>query len=64
MKLSIEKTHQIMAQRKMSQNDIANSLDVSAAAVSGYFKNADKVRSKTIGRLADALQVGVEEIIE
>lgn len=64
MILSKEKTKLVMAQRKMSQSDIANLLDVSAAAISGYFKNADKVRSKTIGRLADALQVEVEEIID
>ena len=64
MVLSKEKIKLVMAQRQMSQNDIANLLDVSAAAVSGYFKNADKVRSKTIGRLADVLQVEVEEIID
>lgn len=64
MTLSREKIQLVMAQKRMSQSDIANLLDVSAAAVSSYFKNAEKVRSKTIGRLADALQVEVEEIID
>lgn len=64
MILNVEKTQLVMAKKKMSQNDIANLLDVSAAAVCGYFKNANKLRSKTIGRLANALQVDIEEIID
>ena len=64
MKLSREKVNMIMCRNKWSQRDIAEALDVSTATVSRYLKNCDRVMNKTIGRLADALQVEVEEIIE
>ena len=64
MKLSREKVDMIMCRKKFSQRDIAEALDVSTSTVSGYLTHCDRVMNKTIGRLADALQVEVEEIIE
>lgn len=64
MTLSRNKIERIMAEKKLSQKDIADLIDVGTSTVSGYFKNADRVRNKTIGRLADALQVDIDEIIE
>ena len=64
MKLSRNKVEMIMCRNKWSQRDIADALDVSTQAVSNYLKHCDRVMIKTIGRLADALQVEVEEIIE
>lgn len=63
MKLSREKIEKVMAEKFISQSDIAETLDVSNSTVSKYFKNHDRVRNKTIGRLAEALQVEVDEII-
>lgn len=64
MKLNREKVEMAMCQRKMSQSDIAKLLDVSTQAVNGYLRRCDKVMEKTIGKLADALQVEIDEIIE
>lgn len=63
MQLSREKIKMVMAEKKISQRDIAETLDVATSTVSGYFKNCERVRGKTIGRLADALQVEIDEII-
>lgn len=62
MKLSKEKIDVIMAEKMMSQRELSEKLDVSSSTVSGYFKN-NNPRKKTIGKIADALGVDVEEII-
>ena len=64
MKLNREKIDLVMAEKKISQGDIADFLDVSSSTVYKYLKNYDRVRVKTIGRLADALQVEIEEIVD
>ena len=64
MVLNIEKVELIMAKQKLSQRDMADYLGVGTSTVSGYFKNPDRVRAKTIGRLSDALQVEIEAIID
>lgn len=64
MKLSKEKLDFILINRKMTQHDLAELMDATDSTVSRFLKNCESVRKKTIGRIADALQVEVEEITE
>lgn len=64
MKLSKDKVDIILINRKMTQHDLAELMDATDSTVSRFLKNCESARKKTIGRIADALQVEVEEITE
>lgn len=64
MILDSEQVLEILAHRTMRQKDLAIKIGVSESAISRYLKNPDKVRPKTVGAIADALDVPTEILIK
>lgn len=63
MHLDMKKVKLIMARKKLSVSDIASKCGVTKQRISCIFNNLN-VTPKTAGRIADALEVDVTEIIE
>ena len=64
MKLSKEKLQLVLANECMSMEDFADKVKVSRTSISKYLSGAREPRPKTIGKIAKALDVPVEKLID
>ena len=62
MKIDVNKIKIIMAEKEMTQSQLANSIGIGANRVSIIFKN-EKASLTLIGKIAKALNVKVEHIV-
>lgn len=63
MRIDRGKLYMIMAEKELTQIDIALKCRISAGRLSNIIY-ADSVKPKTVGKIAKALNVKIEEIIE
>lgn len=64
MELNAKKLRFIMARKEVGVRELAEKAGISAAAVSRYTRGITKPSIKSLGKIANALDVEVEEIIE
>ena len=64
MKLNSSKLKKIMANKELSVCELAKKASVSTASVSKYTRGLVEPSIKSIGKIANALNIDVEEIIE
>lgn len=62
MKINRNKVDTILAEKKWSMSDLSRHMGVSPQAVLKYFKS--NARPITVGRMANALDCGIDDIIE
>lgn len=63
MKISKHKVELLMAKKQLSQKDLAADMGVAASCVGGIIRR-QTAQPSTVGRLAAALGVPVENILE
>nr|DAQ58772.1 MAG TPA: Regulatory protein [Caudoviricetes sp.] len=64
MELNVKKLQLIMARKEVGVRELATKASISAAAVSKCVRGITKPSIKSLGKIANALGVDVEEIIE
>lgn len=64
MKLNSTKLQNIMAKKELGVCELAKKAGVSTASVSKYTRGLVEPSIKSMGKIANALDVNVEEIIE
>lgn len=64
MKLNSTKLRNIMAKKELGVCELANKAGVSTASVSKYIRGLVAPSIKSMGKIANALDIDVEEIIE
>lgn len=64
MKLNSSKLKKIMANKELSVCELAKKASVSTASVSKYTRGLVEPSIKSIGKIANALNIDLEEIIE
>lgn len=64
MKLNSSKLKKIMANKELSVCELAKKASVSTASVSKYTRGLEEPSIKSIGKIANALNIDLEEIIE
>ena len=64
MELNAKKLRFIMARKEVGVRELAEKAGISAAAVSRYTRGITQPSIKSLGKIANALDVEVEEIIE
>lgn len=63
MKINGKKFDILIAKRHLSFRDVAKKSNVSTTTLQNL-RNGDELMPKTVGKIADALQVEIEELIE
>ena len=64
MKLDVKKMQLIMARKELGIRELAKKAGVSAASVSKYARGLVEPSIRSLGKVANALDVDVTEIIE